>query len=461
MLGVTVALIVLAIVGYLIIKDYKPQAVLLAGGFFMMAFSIIFNFGAILPAKQSTGFIWFDIYQYTENLLTSRTANLGILIMTCAGFARYMDKIGASDILVHYSIKPLSFFKSPYFVLSLGFIIGQFIHLAIPSASGLGLVLMVTMYPIYVGLGVSRGAATAVIATNSCLDLGPASANSVLASKTAGMGVVDYFVNYQLPVAIAVTIAIAITHYFVQQYFDKKAADTEEELLANAQTVATVKGSDKVLPPGYYAVLPLVPLTLILVFGYLKIGGIKLDIVPAMFIGFTAGMLLELIRYKSIKKVFSSMQNFFDGMGVSFATVITLIIAGEILAKGLMSLGAIDTVISWAVSVGLGKDITILIMCIVITGSAIVMGSGNAAFFSFAAFAPEVAKKMGFETINLILPMQICASLGRTMSPISGVVVAIAGIAQISPFEVVKRTAIPMVISFIINLVVTFMLFKG
>jgi DcuC family C4-dicarboxylate transporter len=459
MLGVIVALIVLAVVGYLIIKDYKPQAVLLAGGFFMMAFAIIFNFGPILPVKQSTGFIWFDTFQYLENLLATRTAHLGILIMTCAGFARYMDKIGASDVLVHYSVKPLSHLKSPYIVIVLGFFIGQFMHLVIPSAAGLGLVLMVTMFPIYLGLGVTRGAAAAVIATNSCLDLGPASANSVLAAKTSGMEVVDYFVNYQLPVALVVSVAIAITHYFVQRYFDRKDASVAgEEKLVNVQTVATVKGSDKEIPPAYYCFLPLIPLTLILVFGYLKLGGIKLDIVPAMFIGFTIGMLMELIRYRSLKKVFGSMQTFFDGMGVQFATVITLIISGEVLAKGLMSLGAIDTLINGAITIGLSKDLTIFTMCFVITACTVVMGSGNASFFSFAAFAPQIAKKMGFETINLILPMQLSASLARTMSPIAGVIVSIAGIAQISPFEVVKRTSIPMIISLILAQVVTYIL---
>jgi C4-dicarboxylate transporter, DcuC family len=460
MLGVTVAVFTMIACGYLIIKDYKPQAVLIVGGFFMMFIAIIFDFGPILSVKKSTGFIWFDTFKFVGDLLETRTASLGILIMSVAGFARYMDKIGASDVLVHYSIKPLRLVKSPYVVMSMGFFIGQFMHMIIPSATGLGLVLMVTMYPIYVGLGVSRAAATAVVATNSCLDLGPASANSVLAAKTAGLQVVDYFINYQLPVGIAITLVVAVVHFFVQRWFDNKQDGTVEERIAQTKTSAASAGDGKTLPPGYYALLPVVPLTLIILFGYFKLDGITVDIVPAMFIGLTCGMLLELIRFKTVKKVFAGIQSFFDGMGAAFATVITLIVAGEIFAKGLISLGAIDTIINGAETMGFGKVITIAVMCVIISVSTIVMGSGNASFFSFAAFAPEIAKKIGFEAVNLLLPMQLSASVARAMSPISAVIVGISGIAQVSPFDVVKRTAIPMLVGLLLIQIVTFLVFS-
>jgi len=35
------------------------------------------------------------------------------------------------------------------------------------------------------------------------------------------------------------------------------------------------------------------------------------------------------------------------------------------------------------------------------------------------------------------------SNLGRTISPVSGVIVATSGMAHLSPFEVVKRTFLP------------------
>ncbi|MBQ9635336.1 MAG: C4-dicarboxylate ABC transporter, partial [Acidaminococcaceae bacterium] len=43
-------------------------------------------------------------------------------------------------------------------------------------------------------------------------------------------------------------------------------------------------------------------------------------------------------------------------------------------------------------------------------------------------------------------------TLGRTMSPIAGATIIVAGIAGISPMEVTRRNAIPMVAAMIIGM---------
>jgi C4-dicarboxylate transporter len=108
-------------------------------------------------------------------------------------------------------------------VLALGQCLGQCLAIFIPSASGLGLLLMVTMYPILVRLGVSPLAATAMIGTTQCLDIGPASGNSMLAAQQAGMDILPYFASHQVPVALCVTATVAFLHFVVQQAFDRKA----------------------------------------------------------------------------------------------------------------------------------------------------------------------------------------------------------------------------------------------
>lgn len=460
MLGLVISSIVVILCGYLIINKFKAQAVLICGGFVMMAFAILFNFGPIIPAKVSTGFAWFDLFKFVDDLASKRTAELGLMIMVCAGFAKYMDKIGASRAMVHIAVKPLRLLRSPYLVLCGGFLIGQILHPFIPSASGFGLLLMVTMYPIYISLGISRTTATAVIGTNGCLDLGPALGNSILAAKYAGITPVEYFVNYQLPPAIAISLTIMVFHFFVQRWFDAKYEGGMAQGIAREEAAATVQtGKEEALPPMYYAILPAVPLILILLFGYFKVGGIKMDINVALFIGLAVAMVCELIRYGDIRKVFSSIQMFFDGMGVQFATVVTLIIAGETFAKGLTSLGAIDTMIKSAQGAGFGKDAMVVLMSGIITGSSLVMGSGNAPFFAFSAFAPDVAAKVGAEAVNLLMPMQLSASVSRAMSPITAVIVAISGVAGVSPFEVIKRTAIPLIAGLIVIQIMTFVMF--
>ena len=57
--------------------------------------------------------------------------------------------------------------------------------------------------------------------------------------------------------------------------------------------------------------------------------------------------------------------------------------------------------------------------------------------------------------MNLVLPIQMTAGLGRTASPITGALVAIAGIGGVSSFQIAKRTAIPMVVALVLILIIT------
>lgn len=454
MLGIIIGLIVTVVVGYLVVKKKKAQTVLVAGGLFLMAIAVIMGH-PLLDAKKTTGFIWFDMFKYIENIMSTRTAALGLLIMAVGGYARYMDAIGASKVLVKLTIHPLSYLKSPYLVLSLSYIVGQFLNIFIPSAAGLSVLLMATIYPVLISVGVSRLSAAAVIGTAACLDLGPASGNAVLAAKNSGLDVAAYFTNYQIPVSVLAVLTIAVLHFIVQKYFDKKEGHVARPLEESMNKIDTNEG----LPPIIYALLPIVPLILILVFSKLCIPTVKMSVVTAMLISMTISMCFELVRIRDMQKVFASIQVFFDGMGKQFATVVTLVVAGETFAYGLTKIGTIEGLIHLAQEAGFGIIGMTIVMTLIIALAAIVMGSGNAPFFAFAALAPIVAAKMQVMPVLMLLPMQLAAGIARSVSPITAAIVAVAGIAEVSPVDIVKRTAIPMAGALIVTLIGTFCLF--
>lgn len=444
MLSLGIALLTTIVVAWLIIKRMKPQAVLFAGGFFLLAVAILMGV-PLLDAKKSTGLVWFDIFKFVEDTFSTRAAGIGLMIMTVGGFAKYMDYIGASRSLVHLASKPLSLIRSPYLLLAVSYIIGQLLNIVIPSAAGLCVLLMATMYPVLVSLGVSRLSAAAVVATTPCLDLGPASGTAVFAAKTADLDVADYFVGEQIPIAVVTMAVISISHYFIQRYFDRK-----EGVEAKVLQAAPVQEGEQ-LPPSIYALLPMVPIILVLMFSKLCITSIKMPVVTAMIISVFLAMLMELIRTRHPKEVCKSIQVFFDGMGHLFATVITLIVAGETFAFGLTKIGAIDLIIQGAQSSGFGAVGVTLIMTIIVAVAAIIMGSGNAPFYSFGALVPDIAKGLSMLPATMITPMQMASSIARSASPITAAVVAVAGVADVSPVDIVKRTAIPMGIALLVS----------
>ncbi len=92
---------------------------------------------------------------------------------------------------------------------------------------------------------------------------------------------------------------------------------------------------------------------------------------------------------------------------------------------------------------GLGITVMTLLMCAMVSATAIITGSGVAAFFSFASLTPTIAEKFGVGAVAMLLPMQLVAGLARSMSPVAGVIIAVSDAGQCSPFEIVRRTVIP------------------
>ncbi|QLW73052.1 anaerobic C4-dicarboxylate transporter DcuC [Citrobacter freundii] len=454
MFGIILSVIVLLTMGYLILKNYKPQVVLAAAGIFLMICGVWLGYGALVAPEKSSGYLLVDIYNEILRMLSSRAAGLGLSIMAVGGYARYMDRMGASQAMVSLLSRPLKLIRSPYIVLAATYVIGQIMAQFITSASGLGMLLMVTLFPTLVSLGVSRLSAVAVIATSMSIEWGILETNSIFAAQVAGMKIATYFFHYQLPVASCVIIAVAIAHFFVQRQFDKKAAPenigfTEQKVLED-------------IPPLYYAILPVMPLILMLGSLFLAHSGLmktELNLVVVMLMSMTVTMLVEFFRTHNLRETMDDVQAFFDGMGTQFANVVTLVVAGEIFAKGLTTIGTVDAVIRGAEHSGLGGIGVMIIMAVVIAACAIVMGSGNAPFMSFASLIPDIAAGLHIPAVVMIMPMHFATTLARAVSPITAVIVVTSGIAGVSPFEVVKRTAIPMAVGFVVNMIATIVLF--
>lgn len=448
-----IAIPIVFAVGYLIIKKFNTQWILLMAGLLMIALSAINGVPEFLPkGESSSGAFIVDIFLIIKATFSSTLASLGLVIMAAGGFSRYMSHIGAAHAMVQVSTKPLSLIKSPYLMLALAYIVGQILNIFIPSAAGLALLLLVAMYPALVGAGCNPVATAAVLATTACLDLGPASGNSNKAAQVINIDEASYFIQNQLPVAVFVMIVIAVLHFFTQRFFDKKDAQKGVKYTFN------VDDTTQKDVPKWFAILPVIPLALLLIFSELVVSSIKIDVVTAMFIGLFISMIADFIYCKDIKKVSQSIKVFFQGMGDIFASVVSLLVAAQVFIVGLRTTGFIDLLLSATSGIGLGYVAMVMVLVAIIGLVAFLSGSGNAAFYSFSDLAPDVAANVAAPVAAVVVPMQLSAGLFRSMSPVAGVVIACAGVADVSPIEVVKRTTVPM-LGGVLTLIITSAIF--
>lgn len=438
------ALVVTVLAGWLLVKRYKPVLVLLGAGLLLVLIRVILRPSVpLLEGDESSGSVWFDIIGLIESIAKSQLTGVGLIIMAAGGFSAYMNRIGATEALVRIVIGPVTRLKQPYLILVFTYVLGQLLFMVIPSAAGLAMLLVVIMMPIITASGASAAAGAAVIATTSALPIGPATGTEILAAHTVGLSPAVYFVRDQLPVAIPTVVAVAITHFFVQRRLDRRGGDDSAEHRDEDPAAARQA-------PKWYAIFLLLPIILLIVFSPLAVRSVQLSTVSAFLLVWLVTILVELIRNHDRSEVLGDANAMFVGMGNMFAKVVSLIIGAQLFAEGLKQAGVIKLLVNGAEGVGRGMAVLFSVVVGVVT---FLTGSGVGSFTAFASLAPGIAKGLGGSAASIVNPMQFCGGLFRSVSPISGVVITVAGAAGISPMAVVRRTALPMLVGFIVMMI--------
>ncbi|HCN1236240.1 TPA: anaerobic C4-dicarboxylate transporter DcuC [Escherichia coli] len=445
-----IGVVVIVGVARYIIKGYSATGVLFVGGLLLLIISAIMGHKVLPSSQASTGYSATDIVEYVKILLMSRGGDLGMMIMMLCGFAAYMTHIGANDMVVKLASKPLQYINSPYLLMIAAYFVACLMSLAVSSATGLGVLLMATLFPVMVNVGISRGAAAAICASPAAIILAPTSGDVVLAAQASEMSLIDFAFKTTLPISIAAIIGMAIAHFFWQRYLDKKEHISHEMLDVSEITTTA---------PAFYAILPFTPIIGVLIFD--GKWGPRLHIITILVICMLIASILEFIRSFNTQKVFSGLEVAYRGMADAFANVVMLLVAAGVFAQGLSTIGFIQSLISIATSFGSASIILMLVLVILTMLAAVTTGSGNAPFYAFVEMIPKLAHSSGINPAYLTIPMLQASNLGRTLSPVSGVVVAVAGMAKISPFEVVKRTSVPVLVGLVIVIVATELMVPG
>ena len=434
-----IGLIAIALVAYYIVKGYSATGVLMFGGLVLLLISVLMGHSILPDGVKSTGSTYFDILEYVKYLLGNRGGGLGLMIMVLCGFSVYMTHLGANDVVVKLVSKPLKNIRSPYILMVFAYFLACLMSFAVSSATGLGVLLMATLFPVMVNVGISRGAAAAICASPISIILSPTSGDVVLSAEISKIPLGEFAFGTALPVSIFAILGIAVAHFFWQRYLDKKEGVQVERLDAD---------EIKTTAPNYYAILPLLPIIGVLLFDG-KWGLPNLHIVTVMVLCFIITAAVDFLRSFNAKQTFDNLIVAYRGMADAFAGVVMLLVAAGVFAQSLSTIGFITNLIDSAQSFGGSAFFMMLVLAVITILATMATGSGNAAFYAFAELIPKLATQMGVNPAFLTIPMLQASNLGRGLSPVSGVVVAVSGMGKISPFEIVKRMSVPMLVGFI------------
>ena len=408
------ALIVVGVI-YLLLKRHDSRMVLIAAGILM----------CIIAGKPMAALDAFAKSMTNAGLITS--------VCSCMGFAWCMKYTGCDKHLVVAIGKVL---KKMGFLLIPGATLATFVvNIAIPSAAGCSAAVGVIFIPILMAAGVHPAMAAAAVKSGTYGSmLNPGLVHNGVIAKLAGTQITDVIGNHMMATVAGVIVAAVVLTVIAIVLKENKGYVPE----------GSVVDDDSFSVNAIYAIMPLVPVIILLLGSTKVVPALKMGVPQAMIIG--AILALAATRKSPVELT----KSFFNGMGDAYANIIGIIISVGVFVAGLKALGLIKALIAWMLnSTGIVKIAATFGPFLL----ALISGSGDAATVAFNEAVTPHAAEFGISTMNMGSIAALGGTLGRTISPIAGATIICAGIAGVDPMEVCKRNALGIVCALLVGMV--------
>lgn len=408
MLWIGFAIILITI--YCLMKQYETRLVLFVSGVIMAIIS-----GNLMVA--------FDAFSKSM-----KNANLIEPIIAAMGFAMVLQITKCDQHLIYLlakSLKNLGPALVPGAVLATALV-----NTSITSAGGCSAAVGAILIPVLIGSGVHPAMAAAAVfaGTYGSPMLNPGFGQIAIVADVAHSTPIDVISNHYhvvLILGLITAVSLTIVAFIKGEHkgYHSEALDNVEDFKINY----------------IMALVPMLPL-IILVLGSTGVVPLfkKFAISHAMLIGCFAAFLATRKNPAEISKAF------FKGAGDGFATVFGIITMALVFVSGVKSLGIIDWMIQEMINTPAIAKVSATVGPFLL---GVISGSGEAASIAFNQSVTIHADTLGLNALNLGSLAAISGALGRTMSPIAGCAIICAGFAKVNPLELVKRTALGMIIA--------------
>ncbi|PST87144.1 C4-dicarboxylate ABC transporter [Photobacterium sp. NCIMB 13483] len=446
-------LCIVGLVAYSMLKKFNPQATLITAGLLLLAYASISGIAPVLADGKTQGALFFDLWQRFTEITNTRLGSVGLTLVSIAGVSTYLNHIGASQALVKATSRPVMAVKNPYILLILVLIFVSLMYVFITGATSLSLLLMGTLYPVLRNAGISAKTAVATIVIPTAWEYGPGQINAVIGANTINVEIMDFVVNHQTIFQAMLLILIPLVNIVWQRHCDRIDGYNPSEDRGKYLETLEKQHDDNDIVPKFYALLPVLPFIFLFGFSSMVMQSITMTIPIAMMSTISICIVIEAIRFRSIQRAFDNFEAWLKGTGMIFASVLTLMIAAEYFSAGLTNIGAINTLIDTAKSFDLGPSGIVIVFSGFILLTAFITGSGNAPVMAFIPIVPQIATNFGVNPLLPLLPILFAAGIGRTMSPVAGVIITVSGMAGLTPIDVIKRTSVPMLSSMVVVLI--------
>ncbi|WP_298706329.1 C4-dicarboxylate transporter DcuC [uncultured Veillonella sp.] len=414
---------------YAIIKNFETRLVLIASGLLM----------GIIGGNLSGA-----INEFSKGLVNS---SLTPIICITMAFSAVLETTGCSQHLVIVITRVLK--RMRYIVIPMTVILVWFINISLMSAAGLAAAVGTILIPTLIKLGIKPAmAGSAVLLGTWGYSVSPGNPFITQVSDLSGVSNMDIIMDFAPYALIAVLVSAAtlliISIVTKENIFHAKEIRSEDMNHVSELDGGEGLGNAKETVNYLYAIIPLVPIVLLIISSPLFKLLPEISIVNSMLIG----TLLCLVATRANISDFT--KSFFKGMGNGFVNIICLIAAAGVFIQGMNSIGLTQALIDgMSQSVSLAKGSATFGPFIL----AAISGSGNAAILAFNGVVTPFAGNFGLTISDMGAVVQATGGIGRTLSPVAGVTLICANLAKVNPIELSKRNILPATMAAIVLMI--------
>lgn len=386
----------------------------------------LFTAGLILTAVAGAPWLVFDAFQ--------RSVGKGDIIGPICSAMGYAFVLKATDCdrhMVRLLIRPLRTIR--WALIPGGCAIGFLTNMAITSQTATAAAVGPILLPLMVAAGYSRLIAGATLIVGCSVGgnlFNPGEPDIVAIHNATQASVGDIIGQAIMPNILSFVMATLV---LTAMGLSAKHRTDKAEEVEDGEPINVVK-----------ALLPPLPVLILLL---MQPG---LNLVPPVFAVYPKGLhismvmvictaLAMLVTRGGINRLTTQ---FFEGMGYAFAKVISLIIAASCFIAGLEAAGVIA---SAAGALASNAALAAVLSPVLTWGLAVISGSGTAPSVSFSqAMLPSLATTNVFHAVKLGISGAIGASVGRTMSPVSAILLFTTTLTDTEPSQLVRIVMWPM-----------------
>ena len=438
MIAIIATLVLLGIVVFGIVKKVNVATTL----FFVTIIGYLglaFVRGTALAGDATVGNAFLDIFELMYVSMKDTIQNTGLIIIMMLGYIEYMNSIKASEMFALLLAAPIQKFKAKYIVAALGILVGVLMGIVLQSSIVIVSLMLATIYPVLRAAGCSKATCGVAMIMPTLVTISPSRASYFMAISALGLENVSvplWFAQVQLPVGMIETFVIMIVFIITSLYFDKK--EHKDEKQENEES----RSYKELGVPVYYAILPLLPLILVIIFSSLVMKSIVITAVGATLLSAVISFIVHAITNRSLMVALKGFDGLYEGMGKIMKSMGPILLFGTTFANVLAEIGGMTKLVEFFGNFASGS-VLLLIVSIIMMIILALTGSymGNVALLF--PFVSSICTASGIDPVGASTAGLLVMAAGEGFCLIAAPNLMIAEATDTNIMTLVKRAALP------------------